>query len=73
MNTTSGLLAVQHQGALRNYEASLSRMALEGRAATNVLLFFGAPFIGLVYIIVFPFVGFGALAKALFQKAASGN
>ena len=28
----------------------------------NILLFFAAPFIGLAYIVAFPFVGLGAMA-----------
>ena len=31
--------------------------------AKNILLFFAAPFIGLAYIIAFPFVGTAALVK----------
>ena len=33
-----------------------------GNAVTNIVLFFAAPFIGLVYIIAFPLVGLAALA-----------
>ena len=73
MKTTSYLLAVQDQAVARGFEEVLSRMAQEGRALTNMALFFAAPFIGLVYIIIFPFVGFAALAKTLFQKAAIGK
>ena len=35
----------------------------------NMALFFAAPFIGLAYIIVFPFVGFGVLGKHVLQAA----
>ena len=31
--------------------------------AKNIALFFGAPFIGLAYIVAFPFVGFYLFAK----------
>lgn len=31
--------------------------------AKNVLLFFAAPFIGLAYILAFPFVGVAAIVK----------
>jgi hypothetical protein len=37
----------------------------------NIALFFAAPFIGLTYIIVFPFVGFGALGKYALQAAVT--
>ena len=33
-----------------------------GRVAKNVALFFAAPFVGLAYIVVFPFVGIAMLA-----------
>jgi hypothetical protein len=33
-----------------------------GNALTNIVLFFAAPFIGLIYIIAFPLVGLAALA-----------
>jgi len=41
-------------------------------AALNVLLFFAAPFIGLAYIVAFPFVGLGAMAM-LAARAAAKN
>lgn len=34
------------------------------RVARNIILFLAAPWVGLAYIIVFPFVGFGALLGA---------
>ncbi|MBI4292680.1 MAG: response regulator [Betaproteobacteria bacterium] len=47
-----------------------------GRVLKNVALFFAAPFVGLAYILAFPFVGIGMLAwiggKAL-MKYASGR
>ena len=33
-----------------------------GNALTNIVLFFAAPFIGLIYVIAFPLVGLAALA-----------
>ena len=36
--------------------------------AKNILLFFAAPWVGLAYIIVFPFIGFGALLKIAVQR-----
>jgi len=38
-------------------------------ALLNVALFFAAPFIGLAYVIVFPFVGFGVLAVLAMRAA----
>ena len=43
-------------------EAPAVETAGVGRAIKNVLLFLAAPFIGLAYIVVMPFVGFGMLA-----------
>jgi CheY-like chemotaxis protein len=40
-----------------------------GSKLLNILLFFAAPFIGLAYIVVFPFVGLGAMA-VLASRAA---
>jgi hypothetical protein len=37
--------------------------------AKNVLLFFAAPFIGLAYIIAFPFVGTFFIARHLLRMA----
>jgi CheY-like chemotaxis protein len=37
------------------------RLARAGRFAANVGLFFAAPFIGLAYVLAFPFVGLGLL------------
>jgi hypothetical protein len=31
--------------------------------AKNILLFFTAPFIGLAYIVAFPFIGFSVIAR----------
>ena len=46
-------------------------------AIKNVALFFAAPFIGLAYILAFPFVGLGMLAwmggKALMKRRAPGK
>ena len=35
--------------------------------AKNILLFFAAPFIGLAYIIAFPFIGVVAIVKAVLR------
>ena len=35
--------------------------------AKNILLFFAAPFIGLAYIIAFPFVGVAAVVRMLLR------
>ena len=42
----------------------------EGNALKNILLFFAAPFIGLVYIVAFPVVGLVALAVLAGRFAA---
>ncbi len=39
-------------------------------AGRNVALFFAAPFIGLAYIVAFPFIGFWALGKLAFRSAS---
>lgn len=41
-----------------------------GGALKNVLLFLAAPFIGLAYIVAFPFVGLGVLAVLAVRAAA---
>jgi CheY-like chemotaxis protein len=46
--------------------------ARSGSALLNILLFFAAPFIGLAYIVVFPFVGLGAMA-VLAARLANKN
>jgi DNA-binding NtrC family response regulator len=38
--------------------------------AKNVALFFAAPFIGLAYILAFPFVGFWAIGKSTYEALA---
>jgi hypothetical protein len=43
---------------------------VESGTLKNILLFFAAPFIGLVYIIAFPFVGLGLLALVATRTAA---
>lgn len=42
-----------------------------GRVAQNLLLFMATPWIGLAYIVIFPFVGFGALLGALVLRRRS--
>ena len=41
--------------------------------AKNIALFFAAPFIGLAYIIAFPFVGFYALLRMSYRAATSNR
>ena len=54
--------------------ASLTHTDAEARGscsvAKNVALFFAAPFIGLAYIIAFPFVGMVAVLKAVCRGLA---
>jgi len=54
-------------------EASKAEPAARGRALLNVLLFFAAPFIGLAYIVAFPFVGIGIMAVLATRAAAENN
>jgi CheY-like chemotaxis protein len=53
-------------------EAPQAEPARSGSALLNILLFFAAPFIGLAYIVVFPFVGLGAMA-VLAARLANKN
>lgn len=46
--------------------------ATKGRTLKNIALFFAGPFIGLAYVMLFPFVGLGMLAWLAF-RAARGN
>jgi hypothetical protein len=48
-----------------------SRTTGKNQLPMNIALFIAAPFIGLAYIVVFPFVGFGALGKYALQAAAT--
>ena len=50
-------------------EAPAATAAGTGGALKNIALFFAAPFIGLAYIAVFPFVGLGALAVLAVRAA----
>ena len=52
--------------------ASLAHAEAQGTnsVAKNVALFFAAPFIGLAYIIAFPFVGLVAVLKAASRSLA---
>ena len=69
MKRTLEVLGAEEQVFGAGLEHAMSRMAQEGRALTNMALFFTAPFIGLIYIIVFPFLGFAALARAALQRS----
>ena len=47
---------------LRVVEAEPATHKETGNALVNIVLFFLAPFVGLVYVIALPFVGLGAIA-----------
>ena len=51
-------------------EAPQAEAPASGSALRNILLFFAAPFIGLAYIVVFPFVGLGYMAMLAGRVAA---
>jgi CheY-like chemotaxis protein len=53
-------------------EAPEAAPARRGSALVNILLFFAAPFIGLAYMVAFPFFGLGAMA-VLAVRAANQN
>ena len=53
-------------------EAPMAEAAGIGSVLKNIALFFAAPFIGLAYIVAFPFVGLGMLA-VLAGRAAANN
>ena len=65
MKMTHEVLTAEGQAAAGGVEQLMSRLSQEGRALSNLVLFFAAPFVGLVYIVIFPFVGFAALAGAI--------
>ena len=48
-----------HGGTMAAPRTAVARESV----AKNVLLFFAAPFIGLAYIVAFPFVGAAAVVK----------
>jgi CheY-like chemotaxis protein len=50
-------------------EAPKAEPAAGGSVLRNILLFFAAPFIGLAYIVVFPFVGLGMMAVLAGREA----
>ena len=51
-------------------EVAKAEPAVRGSVLKNIALFFAAPFIGLAYIVVFPFVGLGAMAMLAWQLAS---
>ena len=51
-------------------EAPLAEAATAGRVLKNIALFFAAPFIGLAYIMAFPFVGLGIFVLLAGRLAA---
>ena len=59
--------------AVATAETPMAEAAGVGSALKNIALFFAAPFIGLAYIIVFPFVGFGMLAVFAARAAAKNG
>jgi hypothetical protein len=66
---------VETVGAGRYQEARAALQVAEAagaqvNVAKNVALFFAAPFIGLAYIIAFPFVGAAALVKVALRALA---
>jgi len=50
-------------------EAPMAEAAATESALKNIVLFFAAPFIGLAYIVAFPFVGLGVLAMLAVRAA----
>ena len=53
---------------MRRHEAAAAVVAeVAVNRAKNILLFFAAPFIGLAYIIAFPFIGVVAIVKAVLR------
>jgi len=56
----------RHEEATALY-GGVAGVGAQVSVAKNVLLFFAAPFIGLAYIIAFPFVGTAALIKLAFR------
>jgi CheY-like chemotaxis protein len=68
-----GLFALVGMGVWAAMKRLAERVSHFGTFSRNVGLFLAAPFIGLAYVIVFPFVGLGMLVwhggKALFGRA----
>ena len=54
-------------------EAPQAEPAATRSALLNILLFFAAPFIGLAYIVAFPFVGLGVMAVLAARVAAKNE
>jgi hypothetical protein len=59
MATMAGTIGMGRHEEIKVLSGGTARVSV----AKNVLLFFAAPFIGLAYIIAFPFVGTVALLK----------
>jgi hypothetical protein len=73
--TTNGVLAGLGFGrtlAHKGYAVGTAAKHTLVKRVKNVALFFAAPFIGLVYLLAFPFVGF-ALLLWIAAKAAMNN
>ena len=54
-------------------EASAAEVGAAGSVVKNIALFLAAPFIGLAYVIAFPFVGLGALAVLAWRAASKSS
>lgn len=69
------MLAWMGVGALVKRAKTIAFLANTARSLKNVALFFAAPFVGLAYVIAFPFVGLGMLlwwgARALVKRSGS--
>ena len=73
MKMTPEVMTAEGHAVARGVEELMSRLSQEGRALSNLVLFFAAPFIGLAYIIAFPFIGFAVMAGALVKSAHAGR
>ncbi|HWR96939.1 MAG TPA: hypothetical protein VN317_00805 [Candidatus Methanoperedens sp.] len=49
-------------------EVALAQGVARESVAKNILLFFAAPFIGLAYIVAFPFIGVAAAVKIALRQ-----
>lgn len=62
MATMVGTMNLETHEVVRTHTSGAAGCA-EVSVAKNVLLFFAAPFIGLAYIVAFPFVGTVMMAR----------
>lgn len=63
-------VAVEAEAAVETAPAAVEE---KENVAKNIALFFAAPFIGLAYIIAFPFVGIYALLRVVLKGTAAGG